>query len=39
MSVMSDLIYFVSELYHIIKDFLVKNGKSSIFPALYIVGE
>ena len=29
MSVMSDLVYFVSEVYHIIKDFLVKNGKWS----------
>ncbi len=30
------MIYFVSELYHIIKDFLCKNGKSSIF-LLFIV--
>jgi len=38
MSDMSVMIYFVSEVSHIYKDLLAKNGKSSIFPALYIVG-
>ena len=36
---MSVLIYFVSEVTHIYKDFFPKNGKCDIFPALYIVGE
>jgi len=36
---MSDLVYFVSDLYHINKDFLWENGKWAIFLGLYIVGE
>ena len=36
---MSDLYQFDSEVYHIYKDLLDKNGKCVIFPALYIVGE
>ena len=36
---MSDLYQFNSEVHHIYKDLLAKNGKCVIFPALYIVGE